>query len=125
MDARVSQVLQETDALFEELIAQQRRKVLRLAREAVPSLTFDDVLNPHDHPELKQHPTFEYEDGLLAGLLAAQMAVRARIAAPLRDQGLPGRAEPEGRAYPFSARSAARWVVASTERASAAFGALP
>jgi hypothetical protein len=84
MDGAVQQVLEQTDALFEELITQQRRKVLRLAREAVPTITPDDVLNPHDFPELKAHPTFEYEDGLLAGLLAAQIAVRARIVAPLR-----------------------------------------
>jgi hypothetical protein len=71
--------LQQTDELLEGMIAQQRGKVLRLAHEAVPNLGLDDVLNPHDHPELKAHPTFEYEDGLLAGLLAAQMAIRAEL----------------------------------------------
>lgn len=80
----VSQALLATDALFEELIAQQRVKVLRLAREAVPDLTPDDVLNPHDFPALKAHPTFEYEDGILAGFIAAQAAVRARVIAPHR-----------------------------------------
>ena len=48
----------------------------------------EDVLNPHDFPELKAHPTFEYEDGILAGLVAAQIAVRAEIRMRVR--------EPEG-----------------------------
>lgn len=69
----------QAERLLEGMIAQQRQKVLRLAREAVPYLSPDDVLNPHDFPELKAHPTFEYEDGLLAGLLAAQMALRAEL----------------------------------------------
>lgn len=61
------------------MAAQQRAKVLRLAREAVPHISSDDVLNPMDYPELKAHPTFDYEDGLLGGILAAQMALRAEV----------------------------------------------
>jgi hypothetical protein len=72
-------LLKVADALFDGMIQQQRQKVLRLAREAVPNLGPEDVLNPMDFPELKAHPTFEYEDGLLAGLLAAQMALRAEL----------------------------------------------
>jgi hypothetical protein len=60
---------------------------LRLAREAVPNLGPEDVLNPHDFPELKAHPTFEFEDGLLAGLLSAQVAVRAELRGLLPRQG--------------------------------------
>jgi hypothetical protein len=62
------------------MIIQQRAKVNRLAREAVPDITPDDVLNPHDFPELKEHPTFEYEDGILAGYISSQMAIRAYAA---------------------------------------------
>jgi hypothetical protein len=67
------------EPLFEQMISTQRQKVLRLAREAVPNVGLDDILNPHDFPALKAHPTFEYEDGLLAGLMAAQIAARAEI----------------------------------------------
>lgn len=67
------------EPLFEQMISAQRQKVLRLAREAVPNVGLDDILNPHDFPALKAHPTFEYEDGLLAGLMAAQIAARAEI----------------------------------------------
>lgn len=80
----VLKTLQEADALFEELIKQQRAKVLRLAREAVPDITPDDVLNPHDFPQLKAHPSFEYEDGILAGYIAAQTALRARVTVRIR-----------------------------------------
>jgi len=65
------------EALLEEMITQQRAKVLRLAREAVPNIGPEDVLNPHDFPELRAHPAFEFEDGLLSGLVAAQVALRA------------------------------------------------
>jgi hypothetical protein len=67
------------EVLFEKMIAQQRAKVLKLAREAVPNLGPEDVLNPHDHPELKAHPSFEFEDGILSGLVSAQVAVRAEL----------------------------------------------
>jgi hypothetical protein len=75
----MSEWIAACDSLFEKMIGQQRAKVFRLAREAVPTIGPDDVLNPHDFPELKAHPTFEYEDGHLAGLLAAQMAFRAEV----------------------------------------------
>ncbi len=65
-------------ALLERMIEQQRDKVLRVARRFVPHLTADDVLNPHDFPGLAAAAEFHYEDGILAGLLAAQMAIRAR-----------------------------------------------
>ena len=64
---------------YDRMIEQQRAKVLRLAREAVPNIGPEDVLNPHDFPELKAHPTFEFEDGILSGLVSAQIALRAEI----------------------------------------------
>ena len=67
------------DSLFNKMIEQQRAKVLRLAREVVPNIGPEDVLNPPDFPELKAHPTWEFEDGLLSGLVAAQIALRAEI----------------------------------------------
>ncbi|HZS38003.1 MAG TPA: hypothetical protein VFF06_14300 [Polyangia bacterium] len=67
------------ETLFDELIAHQRAKVLREARRLNPRLTEDDVQQPHDFPELAGDPAWNYEDGILAGYLAAQMAVRARL----------------------------------------------
>ena len=74
-----AQVLAALDRMFDQMIAQQRQKVLRLAREAVPNIGPEDVLNPHDFPQLKAHPTFEFEDGLLSGLISAQVALNAEI----------------------------------------------
>lgn len=68
---------QIADKLLNELIEQQRTKVLRVARTLKPSLTFEDVLNPQTFPELSSNAMFNYEDGILAGLLSAQMALRA------------------------------------------------
>ncbi len=70
--------------LFEEMIQQQNDKVLRQAKLHIPHLTFDDILNPHDYPALMADPVFNYEEGLAAGLMAAQIAVRARILRPLQ-----------------------------------------
>lgn len=75
------------EALFESMITAQRAKVLRIARELVPSLTPDDVLNPHDFPELDQDAQYNFEDGILSGYISAQMAVRAEWAALERADG--------------------------------------
>jgi hypothetical protein len=61
------------------MVKQQHTKVLRLARQVLPHLSEEDLRNPYDFAELMEHPTFEYEDGLLNGLIAAQMALRAEI----------------------------------------------
>jgi len=68
----------EADALFEELIEAQRGKLLALARRIDPSLVADDLLQPHDHARLASHPAYQFEDGLLAGLLSARAAFAAR-----------------------------------------------
>jgi hypothetical protein len=73
------ELAQVAEALFDQMIDQQRQKVLRLAREAVPHISSEDVMNPNDYPELKAHPTFDYEDGILAGLVSAQVALRAEL----------------------------------------------
>jgi len=72
-----SRLVRGMEALLDQMIAQQRAKVLQLAREALPHLSPEDVMNPFDFPELKAHPTFDYEDGILAGLISAQIALRA------------------------------------------------
>jgi hypothetical protein len=77
--------------LFSTMIHQQREKVLRLAREAVPRLSPEDVLNPHDFPQLHEHPTFEFEDGILAGLIASHVALRAEIKHTAMDPDAPRR----------------------------------
>jgi hypothetical protein len=67
------------ETLLAQMVVQQRGKVLAVARSLNPRLTGDDILSPHDFPELAESPRFNYEDGLLAGLLGAQIAMRARL----------------------------------------------
>jgi hypothetical protein len=79
-----SELEAQTEKLFDELIQQQERKLLRLAQELRPNVTWDDLLQPQDLPEVAGDPTFNYEDGLLAGIKAARIALRARVLGPLR-----------------------------------------
>ena len=72
-------MVEEMETLLEQMIAQQRAKVLAVARSLNARLTEGDILSPHDFPELAESPRFNYEDGLLAGLLSAQIAMRARL----------------------------------------------
>lgn len=67
------------DQLLQELIDGQQKTLVQCARRIVPNATSDDVLQPNDFPELENHPYFRYEEGLLAGLQSAQMALRASI----------------------------------------------
>jgi hypothetical protein len=63
-------------AELEAMITQQRGRCLDLARRLRPGLTADDITQPHDVPELAGSWHFNYEDGVLAGLLAAQLTLR-------------------------------------------------
>jgi hypothetical protein len=37
----------------------------------------DDLMQPNDFPSLENSPVFRYEEGLLAGIQAIDMALRA------------------------------------------------
>ncbi len=67
------------DHFFEELINLQRKKVFEIASNLGVHLTQEDILNPQDYPELLRSPRFNFEDGVLAGLLSAQMALRSKL----------------------------------------------
>jgi hypothetical protein len=66
----------DLDDALERLIEHQRAKCLELARRLRPGLTADDITQPHDFPELSENWHWNYEDGFLAGLLAAQLTLR-------------------------------------------------
>jgi|TARA_B100001971_G_C18157501_1_gene519423 hypothetical protein len=66
----------ESAQLLEGMVARQREKLLKVARELVPNATSEDIRNPQDFSELLNDPLFNYEDGLLVGLLSAQAALR-------------------------------------------------
>jgi ferritin-like protein len=74
-----SDIAGEIERLLEEMIAQQRQRVLVHARRLNPRLTDDDVQQPQDFAELAGSPEWNYEDGILAGYQAVQAAVRATL----------------------------------------------
>ncbi|MCA1611467.1 MAG: hypothetical protein ABR610_04190 [Thermoanaerobaculia bacterium] len=65
-------------ALVDEMIESQRIRLMDLARRIDPSLSADDLMQPHDHAKVATHPDFQFEDGILAGYLAVRAALRAR-----------------------------------------------
>jgi hypothetical protein len=66
-------------AVMDELVAYQRRKVLELVQRIQPGLTDEDVRNIHDYPAVYNDPIFQFEDGQLAGFVAAHIALKARL----------------------------------------------
>ena len=66
-------------ALLDVMVTQQEAKVLALARNLIPDLCPEDLRNPHDYPLLRASDIFNYEDGILAGLLSARMAIAAEV----------------------------------------------
>jgi hypothetical protein len=67
----------EIENLVRQLEEHQRRKVIDLARRLRPGLTLEDVLNPHDFPELSD-PDWQFEDGVLTGMQTVAVALRSR-----------------------------------------------
>ncbi len=65
--------------IMEGLIEYQKRKVLELAQRIHPGLTEEDVRNIHDYPDVYADPIFQFEDGQLAGFVAARIALKARL----------------------------------------------
>jgi hypothetical protein len=66
------------EELFSELIGHQEQRLRELAARLMRGpVCLDDLLCPDDVPALRRDPDFLYEHGVLAGLLAAQSAVRA------------------------------------------------
>jgi hypothetical protein len=67
------------EQLMNEIVEDQKGKLLALGRRLIPILTPEDLLQPVDYPELENNPHFRYEEGILAGLQTMQMALRAYI----------------------------------------------
>jgi len=86
--ATIPGLSEHIDAAFEEICHQQRLRLLRLARSIQPGLTFEDILNPQTFPVLMADPVFHYEDGYLAGMMAAHTSLRRKVLRPLAE-GLP------------------------------------
>ncbi|OGN62577.1 MAG: hypothetical protein A3F09_01220 [Chlamydiae bacterium RIFCSPHIGHO2_12_FULL_49_11] len=68
----------EWEILFEELVLNQKKKMLDLAGKLVGQITEEDLLQPFDYPELETSPHFRYEEGILEGILTVRAALFAR-----------------------------------------------
>ncbi len=66
----------DAEKIMSDLLDYQRQRLFVLGRQFVPNLTPDDLLQPNDFVELESNPFFRYEEGVLAGMLAAQVALR-------------------------------------------------
>ncbi len=66
------------NALLDELIEGQKKKLFSTARRIIPHITEEDLLQPNDFPELEFHPHFRYEEGILDGLRVAKTAILAQ-----------------------------------------------
>ncbi len=66
-------------AVLDELIAYQKKRVLELAQKIQPGVTEEDLRNAHDLPKIYPDPIFQFEDGQLAGYVAAKIALKARL----------------------------------------------
>lgn len=84
-------LIRSVQDLLEELAQQQEARVRKLASRVVEEVTYDDIFAPDDVPALRNDPDYMYEDGLLAGILAAQTALRAHLKR-LEDSGSSGEA---------------------------------
>ena len=69
---------QSAEQLAAEIEGLQKDKVFALARRLRPGLTWEDIRNPHDFPELGD-PDWQFEDGVLAGIQTVLTAIRARL----------------------------------------------
>ena len=63
--------------IFDTLIELQRKKIRQCVDSILPNLTEDDLLQPNDFPQLESNPIFRYNEGVLEGLMSAQMAYLA------------------------------------------------
>jgi len=67
----------DPDSLIEQMISGQQQRLRALAARIAPHLTEEDLLQPHDHAQVRDHPDFQFEDGVLAGYLAVRAVLRA------------------------------------------------
>jgi len=79
MSGKASAALQTIDQLMLQLIEQQEHKVLDLGQRIHPGLTSEDIRNPQDFPDLLESFQWNFEDGILAGLKSAHLALRAKL----------------------------------------------
>lgn len=69
------ETLVRLEKLFDGMCEQQRQKLIKIAHKIRPDLSEDDLRDPHSFPEVTSKPHYAFEDGILSGIISAQMAV--------------------------------------------------
>jgi hypothetical protein len=65
--------------VLDDMIEQQRKKVRALALRIHPGLGDEDLRHVRDFPDVYEDPSFQFEEGQLAGLVAAGIAVKSQL----------------------------------------------
>ncbi len=84
LDAETAMTALET---LDELIERQAAKVLAAARRLRPAITAEELARPEAFPDVHRDPAFRFEEGQLAGLRAARIALRAQLVGETIAQG--------------------------------------
>lgn len=92
--AELLAMVNRLDQLLQQMIDQQRKRTTRIAQRIQPDLSEDDLRDPHSFPQVNSRPEFAYEDGLLAGLISAQVALLREMGEHVRSLQPP--ADPNG-----------------------------
>lgn len=81
---------EEMNQLMNEMVEEQKERLLKFGRTIIPTLTPEDMLQPNDYLELEHNPYFRYEEGVLAGLQSMHIALRAlQISSPSTNVPVP------------------------------------
>ena len=75
-DSLLLKYFEKLENEISNVMQHQQMRVQRVAHSLNPRLTTDDLLQPHDFPELQNSAEWNYEDGVLAGLRSAQILIR-------------------------------------------------
>ncbi len=81
----MNKMAQEMVQTLEKMVDLERKKLLAFANRLLPSLTYDDILQPQDYPELEESPEFRYLEGVCIGIetsLSALYAIQSAESAP-------------------------------------------
>jgi len=65
--------------LLGELEVYQKKHLTKYAKQFVPNITEEDILQPNDYSILENNPLFRYEEGVLHGVLSTISAVQAML----------------------------------------------
>lgn len=77
--AELEHLFADIETVLERLIDQQRAKIVEVAQDIMPHLTAEQAQNPQDYPDITGDAMYNFEDGLLAGLMSARLALRSNI----------------------------------------------